>query len=399
MVIIGIKSFLSIFVQEQQGKVYKYLEKINIVCIQSQNKPFVLSNMLHHSSSSSYSQTTISSSHSHSSASLSIHVSSATELVSAQTFGKQDPYLQFSLDFNEKDSFLKTFTHKNAGENATWNQTFTISLNGESDLFVEVLDEESTVNEVIGFAAIPINQVVHAPGANMNGLFEIYDTKGEKAGLLNLQLAAIGFPNSQPPNFEDSQPVQGQSYVHEGHCARMKSSKKKATGVAVGGALLGGALAIGAGFLGKKLYDDHNEKQEEEERQEQEAQRLRDEEEQKRQQEREEFDQEKARYQQEKEEYERQKNSHRGDDDENNHQEQEHGRRHNDDDEECEGRHHRRRDSNSSDEGDAKKWNPVGTYAAGDRVKYHGQVYMCLQGHTSNPTWQPGAAHSLWQAE
>lgn len=360
-------------------------------------KKSLLINMLHHSSSSSYSKTTISSTHSHSAASLTIHVSSATELVSAQTFGKQDPYLQFSLNFEEKDTFLKTFTHKNAGENATWNQTFNVTLNGESDLFVEVLDEETSVNEVIGFAAIPINQVVHAPGAHMNGLFEIYDTKGEKAGLLNLQLAASGFPNSETPNFE-GEPIRGQSYVHEGHCARMKSSKKKATGVAVGGALLGGALAIGAGFLGKKLYDNHNEQQAEEERQEEEQQRLREEEEQKRRQEREEFDQEKARYEQEKSEYEREKNSHHNDND----NKEQHGRRHEHGGEECDGdhgHHHRRRDSSSSDEGDAKKWNPVGTYAPGDRVKYHNQVYMCLQGHTSNPTWQPGVAHSLWQAE
>lgn len=332
--------------------------------------------------------------HSHSQASLSIHVSSATELVSAQTFGKQDPFLQFSLNFEEKNEFLKTFTHKNAGENATWNQTFTISLNGEPDLFVEVLDEENTVNEVIGFAAIPINQVVHADGANMNGLFEIYNTKGERAGLLNLQLAAIGFPNSRTPDF-NCEPVQGQSYVHEGHCARMKSNKKKATGVAVGGALLGGALAIGAGFLGKKLYDDQQEKSE----QEAEEQRLREEEEsrrreedEKRQHDREEFDQERARYQQEKEEFEREKaNRHEGGDREE--------REKNDCDRDSDKHHHRRRNSNSSDDDDAKKWNPVGTYAPGDRVKYHGQVYMCLQGHTSNPTWQPGAAHSLWQAE
>ena len=349
--------------------------------------------------------------HSHSEASLSIHVSSATELVSAQTFGKQDPYLQFSLNYEEKNQFLRTFTHKNAGENATWNQTFTISLNGEADLFVEVLDEETSVNEVIGFAAIPINQVVHADGANLNGLFEIYDVKGERAGLINLQLAALGFPNSRTPDFS-GQPVRGQSYVHEGHCARMKSGKKKATGVAIGGALLGGALAIGAGFVGKKLYDDHE--QAETERQEQEAaeQRRREEEgnqrreeDEKRQHEREEFDQERARYQQEKEEFEREKsNRHNNNNDQEEHHKKEKKdcnsenkhKKNCDDDEE---RHHRRRNSNSSDDEDAKKWNPIGTYAAGDRVKYHGQVYMCLQGHTSNPTWQPGAAHSLWQAE
>lgn len=349
--------------------------------------------------------------HSHSSASLSIHVSSATELVSAQTFGKQDPYLQFSLDYNQKDTFLKTFTHKNAGENATWNQTFTMSLNGEENLYVEVLDEESTVNEVIGFAAIPINQVVHAQGANMNGLFEIYNVKGERAGLLNLHLAALGFPNSQTPNF-DCEPVRGQSFLHEGHCVRMKSTKNKATGVAVGGAILGGALAIGAGFLGKKLYDNHQEA----EREEEEQQRLREEEEtrrreedEKRQHEREEFDQERARYESERSEFEREKANREKEDCERKEKEDCHRKEKKKDDchrkekEDCDrdsNKHHRRRNSNSSDDDDdAKKWNPVGTYAAGDRVKYHGQVYVCLQGHTSNPTWQPGAAHSLWQAE
>ncbi|GAA5810039.1 hypothetical protein MFLAVUS_003455 [Mucor flavus] len=338
--------------------------------------------------------------HSHSQASLSIHVSSATELVSAQTFGKQDPYLQFSLNYEQKNEFLKTFTHKNAGENATWNQTFTISLNGESDLYVEVLDEESTVNEVIGFCAIPINQVVHADGANVNGLFEIYNVKGERAGLLNLQLAAIGFPNSRTPNF-DCEPVQCQSYVHEGHCARMKSSKKKATGVAVGGALLGGALAIGAGFLGKKLYDDRQEDEAEKQQQEEEAQRLREEEETSRREEREKFDQERAEFERQKSQRDEESNDREEESNEGGNCEREEKRCHKHDD--CDGNHHRRRKSNSSSSGDddedAKKWNPIGTYAAGDRVKYHGQVYMCLQGHTSNPTWQPGAAHSLWQAE
>ncbi|KAI8076449.1 C2 domain-containing protein [Gilbertella persicaria] len=329
-----------------------------------------------HTESSFTSTTTVS--HSHSSASLSIHISSASELVSAQTIGKQDPYVQFSLDFNQKDTYLKTFTHKNAGQNATWNQTFNISLNGEPDLFIEVLDEESTVDEVIGFAAIPINQVVHAPGAHMNGLFTLYDTKGEKAGVINLQLAASGFPNSETPNF-NCEPVYGKSYVHEGHCQRMKSNKKKATGVAVGGALLGGALAIGAGFLGKKLYDDYQEQEQEEQHQEEEQQRLREEEEQKRRQEREEFEREKA-------DFERRRN------------EEEHQYERRDEDEER-SHHHRRRNSCSDDDEGAEKWNPVGTYAAGDRVKYHGQVYVCLQGHTSNPTWQPGVAHSLWQAE
>ncbi|CEI93495.1 hypothetical protein RMCBS344292_07727 [Rhizopus microsporus] len=119
------------------------------------------------------------------------------------------------------------------------------------DLYVEVVNEENTIDEVIGFCAIPINQIVHAPGANLNGLFDLYDLKGQRAGTVNIQFAALGFPNSRPADFS-GQPVRGQSYVHEGHAARMKSSHNKATGVAVGAALLGGALAVGAGFLGTR---------------------------------------------------------------------------------------------------------------------------------------------------
>jgi hypothetical protein len=410
-------------------------------------------------------------------------------LISSQKLGKQDPFLQFSLNFEEKDSFLKTFTHKNAGENATWNQTFTISLNGEENLYVEVLNEETTVNEVIGFCAIPIKQIVESQGANMNGLFEIYNTKGERAGEINLQLAASGFPNSETPNFNCA-PIRGQSYVHESHSVRMTSTKKKSTGMAIGGAILGAGLAVGAGFLGKKMYDNHEEQEAEEERQKVEAEaeeqrkRL---EQQKFEHDRDELSSERERYDREKSEFEqkkheseglekrshdkkqnckpsckkndcegeckknckpnckksdcegeckkkckssckkddcegeckkkkknkckssckkndcegecRKKKKNRGGSDSGSGSSSDSGsdsgsNSDSGDDDEC-----RRRRKNSCDGGDAKNWNPVGTYAAGDRVKYHGQVYMCLQGHTSNPTWQPGAAHSLWQAE
>lgn len=354
-----------------------------------------------HSHTSSYSHTHSeshsSNSQSNSQASLQINVTTATELTNVQTVGKQDPFLQFSLNFEDKKSFIKTFTQKNAGTSATWNQSFTVPLNGEPDLFIEVLDAEATVDEVIGFCAIPINQIVHADGAYLNGFFELYDTKGERAGLVNLQLAAQGFPNSRNPDF-NGEPVQCQSYLHEGHCARMKSNKKKATGVSVGGALLGGAFAIGAGFLGKKLYDDKQADEEEEARLREEEEVKKQEEETKRQQERDQFDQERAEFQRQKSSSEQEQQPE--EQAEGGECERKEERKHENREKE---HHRRRRDSNSSnssnEDSDAKKWNPVGTYAAGDRVKYHGQVYMCLQGHTSNPTWQPGAAHSLWQAE
>ena len=36
------------------------------------------------------------------------------------------------------------------------------------------------------------------------------------------------------------------------------------------------------------------------------------------------------------------------------------------------------------------------SYAAGDRVMYGGVLYKCLQAHTSQSTWAPTDAPSLW---
>lgn len=41
-------------------------------------------------------------------------------------------------------------------------------------------------------------------------------------------------------------------------------------------------------------------------------------------------------------------------------------------------------------------WASGKSYAAGDRVKYDGNLYKCLQAHTSQDDWTPTAAPSLW---
>ena len=41
-------------------------------------------------------------------------------------------------------------------------------------------------------------------------------------------------------------------------------------------------------------------------------------------------------------------------------------------------------------------WKPTATYEAGDRVRYDGVLYSCLQAHTAQPDWTPIAAPSLW---
>lgn len=41
-------------------------------------------------------------------------------------------------------------------------------------------------------------------------------------------------------------------------------------------------------------------------------------------------------------------------------------------------------------------WNVPADYVVGDRVRYEGLLYKCLQSHTSQSTWAPTDAPSLW---
>lgn len=293
---------------------------------------------------------------------LTVTVHSASNLVNVEHFGKQDPFVQLSLNYSDASSYQKTFTHKDAGKNATWNQTLTLP-GSSSELYVEVMDEETfAAAELIGFAAIPLNQVVQG---QLAAVFPLYTVDGKTAGDLYLTLS---YSQQQYPS---PQFVRGQSYINEGHQQRCKSLRKKAVMSDVGAIAAGGALAVGAGLLGKKLFDnyqhDQAQRQEEQERFERERQRL---------------EEEKARLHQQQQEFQQHQ-----------HQQYSHpehqggGSPHH---------HHQHHHHHQGGHG-ARAWDPVGTYAAGDRVEYHGRTYVCLQGHTSNPTWMPGAAHSLWQ--
>ncbi|KAI8143714.1 C2 domain-containing protein [Fennellomyces sp. T-0311] len=318
----------------------------------------------------------------HNEGTLSLNIVSAQDMPDVEKFGKQDPYVQFTLNLNDKNSFQKTFVQEDAGKSATWNQSFELKLVGEPELFVEVMDKEKGVDEIIGFCAIPINQVAQAPGGTMNGRFNLFLVNGENAGSIDIGMTVQGF-NSPPGNQNSQQKVQGRSYISEEHLKRLKSMKHKAFAGDVGTAVLGGALAVGAGFLGNKLYKDHEKK--EQEKQEEEEQREKFAQDQKKlEEDRARFDQERAEAEKRRQQQEQQQKQHQHEGRSEHHGGGGHDHHHHD--------HHH----SGSDHG-AREWDPVGTYAAGDRVEYHGRTYMCLQGHTSNPTWQPGSAHSLWQ--
>ena len=43
-----------------------------------------------------------------------------------------------------------------------------------------------------------------------------------------------------------------------------------------------------------------------------------------------------------------------------------------------------------------RDWDSVTSYEAGQRVRYEGVLYRCLQSHTAQEGWTPAAAPSLW---
>ncbi|KAF9122717.1 hypothetical protein BGW39_009548 [Mortierella sp. 14UC] len=354
---------------------------------------------------------------------LSITAHGAQNLQDVETIGKQDPYVQFSVDINNPKSFQKTYVHKDAGKTATWNQSFSIPLAGEPELFVEIMDEETTADAVIAFAAIPINQVVHAPGGVFNGIFDVYTPSGKAQGEINLTLAAHNVPGQNTGVAQQGgQPVKGTSHISEVHQKRVKSLANREKAADAGTAAFGGLLAVGAGLLANKLVNDN--KKEEEARKEAERAAAA---------ERERFDAEKKqleaqRLQFEQQQHQAQQQQHipvqgqghvqqphyQGQDQ--HHQGGGHhdsDKHHKKDKKDKKSKHHgsgsdsdSSSDSGSDSDSDkkkkkgGKKWDAHGRwYSPGDKVKYDGDKYICLQGHNSQSDWAPTVAHSLWRRD
>ncbi|KAI8143580.1 C2 domain-containing protein [Fennellomyces sp. T-0311] len=183
---------------------------------------------------------------------LPITIHSATNLTDVERMGKQDPYIKFTTDITSKDSFQQTSTKEDAGENATWDESYEVPLTGETtDLYIEVMDKEKGVDQIIAFAAIPLAQVARGP---FSGLFDLYNIKGDVAGKLHLTLGNV-----------EEEPTPGRSYINQDHLERAKGLHHKALAGDIGTAAIGAGLAIGAGFLGKQLWEEYKQKKAEEE--------------------------------------------------------------------------------------------------------------------------------------
>ncbi|CAO3629155.1 unnamed protein product [Cunninghamella blakesleeana] len=161
--------------------------------------------------------------------------------------GTQDPYLQVTLNIEDKKSFQKTRDHEDAGLTPQWDQFFSLDYSGESLLYVEVLDKEHGVDQIIGFSAIPLNQVQGA----VNGLFPIYDRKQEKVGTVHLVIQKeSGANTTENPEYLNA-------IVDEEHLARIEKVHKKeiAGDVAAGVAIAGGIAALGF-FINKNARNE-----------------------------------------------------------------------------------------------------------------------------------------------
>ncbi|KAI7881883.1 hypothetical protein K492DRAFT_176846 [Lichtheimia hyalospora FSU 10163] len=179
---------------------------------------------------------------------LKVIVHSARHLADVERGGRRrnDPYVKVSLTHENEDSYQRTTVKDDAGSQASWDETLEFSYGGEPNLFVEVFDKEAGVDELIGFAAIPLDQ------APVSGIFDLYTIKEEPAGAIHLSI-----------NTDNADYAEGQSFVQDEHKRRMEKHHHKEVAEDVGKGALAAGLALGAGLFGKKLFDEYKANKEE----------------------------------------------------------------------------------------------------------------------------------------
>ncbi|KAF9360707.1 hypothetical protein BGX34_007611 [Mortierella sp. NVP85] len=164
----------------------------------------------------------------------------AGSLEDVERFGKNDPYAQFSLDLEDKDSFKKTSTKKNAGKSVEWNEVIVLDNYDSSrhtKLYAEILDQESLGDEPIGYATIPLYQVVDAPGNSFKGRFDLFDDDNKQKGYISLTITIIDSDRAGEDYARDEPEVDGESTSSEEHQKRIKKLKlKEQAGAALFGA-------------------------------------------------------------------------------------------------------------------------------------------------------------------
>jgi len=183
---------------------------------------------------------------------LKITVHEASKLEDVERFGKNDPYVQVSLNFKDKKSYQKTKTIDNAGKEAAWNQTLTLENydpQQQPELYVEIFDEETGPDEPIAFAAVPLHQVLSAQGHAIRGRFDLFNDDGKLKGeiLLTIVVIAPGQTEGHRPTSE----IRGQSQIVTEHLNHIKSLERLEKGADAAKI----ALVAGALFGAKAVHD------------------------------------------------------------------------------------------------------------------------------------------------
>ncbi|KAF9409522.1 hypothetical protein BGZ94_001928 [Podila epigama] len=181
--------------------------------------------------------------------SIKINVDRAEHLDDVEHLGKNDPYVQFTLDFKEKDSFQRTSVKKNAGRNAEWNENLSIDAYDPERhhyLYVEILESDVGIDPPIGFAAIPLAQVLETPQRAFKGNFQLYTPKGKEKGTVSLTLAVV--PAGQPAPHLSLQEIRGRTEIVSEHQRRVQTlkSNEKVNDVGLAAGIIGGLFAAKA---------------------------------------------------------------------------------------------------------------------------------------------------------
>ncbi|KAF9165951.1 hypothetical protein BGX21_000531 [Mortierella sp. AD011] len=187
--------------------------------------------------------------------SLQIFAHGAHQLEDVERMGKNDPYAKFTFNFKDSKSFVKTAVKKNAGKDVEWNQDLIIENydpNQNHTLYVDILDDETLVDEPIAFTSIPLRQVVDAPGQVFKGRFDLYTISGKEKGNIGLTLAILK-PGQSPHSISGGPDQQGFAQADNEHHSHIKSLKNKERAADVGTAAALAGLIYGA----KTLHDQH----------------------------------------------------------------------------------------------------------------------------------------------
>ncbi|KAF9953929.1 hypothetical protein BGZ72_005058 [Mortierella alpina] len=182
--------------------------------------------------------------------SLSVVVHKAEKLKDVEHLGKNDPYVQVTFNFADKNSFQKTTVKKNAGKHAEWDETLVLdnyTPNVQHTLYVEVLESDTGFDPPIAFAAVPLNQIPSTPGQPFRGLFNLYDPSGKEKGT-TISLTLVTFATGQAVPNVSAPEVPGRSEKNPEHLKRIDNLKdrEKAADVGIAAGILGGIIAAGA---------------------------------------------------------------------------------------------------------------------------------------------------------